>query len=185
MPACCPETITIGAATPWAYPCTWVDSSQVDFLCPGEHLLIDRDAKPGIKPQSGSSIATALAAGLGALLLHITQLVMPERYDHLRKNEVMKAALRKMLDSNKYIYVQQHFHLAFQEDVFWSWEALGREKLRDLVSSVVVGHRFHAVSVADTLLAGSQFCKPLGWEVNMLVSRRLHLLLYGNCSPYI
>lgn len=138
MPACCPETITIGAATSWAYPCPWVDSSQVDFLCPGEHVIVDRDAKPGTKPKSGSSIATALAAGLGALLLHITQLVMPERYDHLRKNEVMKATLRKMLGSNKYIYVEQHFRLTFKEDDFWSWEAEGKEKLRDLVSSLVV-----------------------------------------------
>ena len=147
MPASCPETIVIGAATGWAYPCTWVDSSQVDYLCPGEHILIDRHAKPGSTPKSGSSIATALAAGLGALLLHLTQLVMPDRYDHLRNHTVMRAALQKMAGPNKYIHVQQHFHFSFQEDVFWSWDASGQEKLRELVSGLVVCSSFLPVSL--------------------------------------
>ncbi|KAL2862237.1 peptidase S8/S53 domain-containing protein [Aspergillus lucknowensis] len=138
VPASCPETITIGAATSWASPCTWVDSDSVDYLFPGEHVLIDRHAKPGTQSKSGSSIATALAAGLAALLLHITQLAKPAYYPAIRSKEGIKAAFEKMAAKNKYVHVRSHFHLDFQENAFWQWEAQGREKLATLVSNLVV-----------------------------------------------
>ena len=80
-PGCMPTVISIGAATSTggfsaivqSLPAI-VQSRNVQFILPGEDVEIDEKKNTA----DGSSIATALAAGMAAMLLHCTDKVMPE-----------------------------------------------------------------------------------------------------------
>lgn len=58
--------------------------------------------------QSGSSLATALASGVAALLLYITQLAQPQRFEELKDPEKMRSAFVKLRDTNKYFRAQDY-----------------------------------------------------------------------------
>jgi hypothetical protein len=136
FPSAFDSTLTIGAATALGSPCTWVNTENVAFLLPGEHITIDRNAEESVKPESGSSIATALAAGLASLLLYIAQLVDAQLYPELRKPEKMKKAFERLGVKDKYVQVYEKFPLSFEE---WNWDSgEGLNKLTALVTSLVV-----------------------------------------------
>jgi hypothetical protein len=62
--------IRIGSCSSSDVPSAWVRDDQVDFLLPGENILVtDKDGTA--QPQEGSSFATAIAAGLGGLLVYL------------------------------------------------------------------------------------------------------------------
>lgn len=72
------KCIKIGAATGTGERCAWVPSDAsrlIDFLLPGENIAFStaNDKPPTF--ESGSSVATALASGLGALLLYCDRLI--------------------------------------------------------------------------------------------------------------
>jgi subtilisin family serine protease len=75
-PATNPMRFKIGAATAEGTAWRWTRASHVDFIFPGDNVVKDR---PGNVPLdkcsvvSGSSVATALAVGLAALVLHCVQ----------------------------------------------------------------------------------------------------------------
>jgi Subtilase family len=134
------ETLTVGAATSLGHPCTWVNKELVQ---PGEHIIIEANPTSPSKPESGSSMATALAAGLAALLLYITQLVKPEAYEQLRKPKEMKDRLMKVGGTEKYIPAKDLFRLEFKDDPNWRWNSrtkIGQEKMGYLVSKFTVSH---------------------------------------------
>ncbi|KAF6833666.1 hypothetical protein CPLU01_05387 [Colletotrichum plurivorum] len=74
------EVIKIGAAQPTGLPYEWVGSlANVDFIMPGVEVVQRHGFRsPGgvqkLAPESGSSVATALAAGLGALIMHCARI---------------------------------------------------------------------------------------------------------------
>jgi len=135
FPGAFDETMTIGAATSLGHPCTWVDKSQVDLLFPGEHIIVEQKPGPSSRAESGSSLATALAAGMVALLLHLTQLVKPDLYEQFRKD--MKAKLLKQVGSGQYFNVKELFRLDFNKNQDWEWNSSGKDKVNNLIGKFI------------------------------------------------
>ncbi len=92
------RVISIGAATATGGAWEWSGHGEVDFLLPGHELRI-----PGFEDQvanhekghSGSSLATALAAGLAALILHCAELCSHEKCEELIDIDKMLQAFRQ------------------------------------------------------------------------------------------
>ncbi|XXH00622.1 hypothetical protein Hte_006970 [Hypoxylon texense] len=88
----------------------WVgDQSLVDFISPGRQVAMERHDELGERkfmPLTGSSVATALASGLAAILLYCVQLAGTLRYlghpdefrfyELLKNHERMKGAFKKI-----------------------------------------------------------------------------------------
>lgn len=141
---------TIGAATAMGDVCTWVDRKKVDFLFPGEQIVVDQkssraaNASSGAgnpagptaaKAESGSSISTALAAGTVAMLLFLTQLVNSEFYKQLKQPTRMKTALKELCDG-EYFPAHKHFSLDFREPEL-NWEfGEGKKHVQNLVRAL-------------------------------------------------
>jgi hypothetical protein len=93
-PAANPKRFKIGAATAWGTAWHWTRASHVDFILPGDKVIKDR---PGNVPLekcslvSGSSVATALAAGLAAMVLYCVQFSAYHR--HATNQNIKFAAL--------------------------------------------------------------------------------------------
>ena len=68
IPAAFLEPIRIGAARADGSAWTQVGREQVQYYLPGHKVVLDGYQSAKGQPQSGSSLATALAAGLAALL---------------------------------------------------------------------------------------------------------------------
>lgn len=113
----------IGAATPNGNASTLVPKSQVDYLFPGENIVIDAVLTPSnqsLKAESGSSISTALASGTAAMLLLITQMINPTLYEKMKNPITMKKALGKLCSDHNPQYLDAtRFSLEFKE---WIWE---------------------------------------------------------------
>ncbi|EWC43894.1 hypothetical protein DRE_01246 [Drechslerella stenobrocha 248] len=86
--------ITIGAATETGEMCAWVHPSQAKFCCPGVDVPFKK-ANETPKQQSGSSVATALAAGLAGLLLFCDRLLYKEK-SILRSKRTMITAFENL-----------------------------------------------------------------------------------------
>jgi hypothetical protein len=104
-PGCLPSVFCIGAATATGRRWEWVSDDKVNFLFPGEKVLIESHRGPrgaaGAQqmqqiPPSGSSIATALAAGLAALILYCVEVVSHERRKGLRDFKHMNRAFKAL-----------------------------------------------------------------------------------------
>lgn len=67
----------IGAAEASGAALKWLgDQSLVDFIFPGHQVVMERHGSPKVKQYTaltGSSVATALASGLAALILYVVQ----------------------------------------------------------------------------------------------------------------
>jgi len=63
--------IRIGSCSSSDLPSIWVNEDQIDFLLPGEKILI-KDSDGTSEHQTGSSYATAVAVGLAGLLIYCT-----------------------------------------------------------------------------------------------------------------
>jgi hypothetical protein len=123
----------IGAAEASGAAYKWVgDQSAVDFIMPGHQVVLERHDDRNVTkftPLTGSSVATALASGLAAIVLYCVQLggvvradgnqkaetQELQRYEALKKHERMKDALQRIgLDKtseHKYILVWNRFGL--------------------------------------------------------------------------
>ncbi len=138
------ECMTIGAATARGDASTLVDKNRVQFLFPGEQIVVDsRDPEPTLtsyssKAENGSSIATALAAGTAALLLFVTQLVEPAFYQKLREPERMQQAFNTFCPrtNQKYFKAQDHFDKKFGSEPSWNWEIGGKQHVSILVNNL-------------------------------------------------
>ncbi|KAB5545922.1 hypothetical protein GE09DRAFT_1132964 [Coniochaeta sp. 2T2.1] len=123
----------IGAAEASGAAYKWVgDQSAVDFIMPGHQVVLERHDDRNVTkftPLTGSSVATALASGLAAIVLYCVQLggvvkadgnqkeeaTALQQYSALKDHERMKEALGRIgLDKtseHKYILVWNRFGL--------------------------------------------------------------------------
>jgi hypothetical protein len=116
--------IKIGASTGTGSKLSWVSERESDFLLPGEALHHGSDIHAGT---FGSSVSTAIAAGLAGVLLYCDRLIDlkepsaaqkynkndPERpLDKLRNTGSIRAAFKKLssgTELNKFPQVWDHF----------------------------------------------------------------------------
>ncbi|KAI1359384.1 hypothetical protein F5Y08DRAFT_332379 [Xylaria arbuscula] len=115
----------IGAAEASGAALKWLgDQTLVDFVFPGHQVVMEQHGDPRVKkytPLTGSSVATALASGLAAVILYTIQLaeVSQERsglrgaYQSLKNHDRMKEAFSQIgttkESENKYIMVWNRF----------------------------------------------------------------------------
>ena len=106
-PGCVPMIISIGAATSTGEVSAIVRSRNVQFIFPGEAVEIDGKKNTA----DGSSIATALAAGMAAMLLHCADKVMPEnvRKDYHTHAAILRAFRRMGGTPESAPRVKEHF----------------------------------------------------------------------------
>ncbi|KAK1757348.1 hypothetical protein QBC47DRAFT_399689 [Echria macrotheca] len=104
-----PETvIKIGAANPTGLPYDWAGSlERLDFIFPGVEVVQQHDNKPSgigkLKAETGSSVATALGAGLAALVMYCARIaylygrvgLTEADFERLRRRDVMVEAIAR------------------------------------------------------------------------------------------
>lgn len=96
FPAAFPSCIKIGSATDTGEPLAWVNPDKIDFLLPGKEVpLIDDDSKLR-STESGSSVATAAAAGLAGLLIFCGWLLKGNDNMDMKKDNMMRGAFKSM-----------------------------------------------------------------------------------------
>ncbi|RYP17551.1 hypothetical protein DL765_004440 [Monosporascus sp. GIB2] len=117
----------IGAAEASGTALKWIgDQSLVDFIFPGHQVVMERHDNPNVKNYTaltGSSVATALASALAAVILYCVQLGGTWRYagqpnelraykllkDHERMKEAFSQIGTTKESENKYITVWNRF----------------------------------------------------------------------------
>ncbi|KAF7898370.1 hypothetical protein EAF00_004816 [Botryotinia globosa] len=155
----------IGAAKPNGNVWDWVPNIRhLDFIIPGyevaESASLDDDSSQNFQPQTGSSVATALGAGLAALVICCVQLAsihtqMSRQKGHpdapssltlddlrnVKNHENMKAALGTIGTSpysdNKFIEVWRLFGQA-------TIDMVGKDKEQQLGVIVALAYKFRA-----------------------------------------
>jgi hypothetical protein len=79
-----------------------VQSHRVDFVFPGEDVIVERQTVSGeSEPRSGSSLGTTIAAGFAAMCLYCAELSRPVIRDTLRKHERMEGVFKRLNGSNQ------------------------------------------------------------------------------------
>jgi len=154
FPAACGGTkhlFKIGAAEASGAVWKWVgDPADVDFIFPGHNVVKDRPNDAPLekcKTLTGSSVATAIAAGLAALVLYCVQLgalhvqgqggnsVTMEDFRSIKGHERMKEAFlaigTSQASGNKYIEVWDVFGPAAKKA-----ERVGRDGRIEIVTEV-------------------------------------------------
>lgn len=153
------KCIRIGACTATGERCTWVHGEAIDFLLPGKDILVDGGGGDGAPPsyQSGSSFATALATGLGALLLYCNERVSPRSKEGLRELENMKNAFSRLSSDGKFPRVKNYFDLG-SENGSWGdmeWNDETSKKLARIMGDIRVSlpypNAFYMASRKDSV----------------------------------
>ena len=129
----------IGAATVSGKTWDWVGANDVDFIFPGTGLRVDtrNPQERSLKPISGSSLATALASGLAALILYCVGLNNPQELELVRTYTTMKQAfhtISKDGDKSKYIPVWDLFDKAKEEGPTKTSQCILQEVVSTLLS---------------------------------------------------
>lgn len=109
---------------------------MVDFTVPGKVIL---GHGPSAKPLQGSSVSTALAAGLAGLILFCVGLSAPKYFTVIHEREYMEKVLRRLSRSDAdpratLIRVRDHFAGFEQLD----WDYGGKKKLDDLATRLLL-----------------------------------------------
>jgi hypothetical protein len=103
----------IGAATTTGDGWKWVGEGQADFIFPGEQVPIERQHYPLLQESnavSGSSIATALAAGLAALILYVVEVDNHHNLNHMQSYDRMEVVFKELGEGSvPYIQVWELF----------------------------------------------------------------------------
>jgi hypothetical protein len=141
-PTCYPgkwnKCIRIGASTGTGEKCAWVHGEDIDFIFPGENVPFDRSNEMPPTYHSGSSVATAVAAGTASLLLYCNKLVAAtnggaKNVNDLKNLTAMTNAFETMsLATNNNCPRLSHFF--DKKFVNWTW-ALDRKKALDSLSA--------------------------------------------------
>ena len=114
------ECIKIGAATALGDKCTWVPDGHYDYLLPGKNIPFEWKRTDGFSTwyESGSSLSTALASGLGGLLLYCDRVVKGKESTDLRSKEAMGDLFQNLAvttKSQKYVRADDWFSKRFQK----------------------------------------------------------------------
>ena len=140
---CC---IKIGAATASGEKLPWVSGDKSEFLLPGENVQ-PAEADAWSHSQSGpfgSSIATALAAGLAGVLLYCNRLIGCEttastqdagEVEELRDTGNMRNAFKSMAPRDNFVEVRNSLEPLFKnpQDIVWNKKKAGSGKvMKDL-----------------------------------------------------
>lgn len=133
----------IGAANSSGNPEAWAEK-EARYVLPGASgSMAARSAKAGedqasTDAASSSSFATALGAGLAALILYcidLTEAVPPQNRKILTKYEVMRDIYDKMCSENKrYITAKKYFDPKFAN---MSWDEDSKKKLKGIVDIII------------------------------------------------
>ncbi|KAF2729240.1 hypothetical protein EJ04DRAFT_556217 [Polyplosphaeria fusca] len=103
----------VGAATRSGMQAEWVRG--VDYILPGERdqlIPFFGEQLSSHEPRTASSLATALASGLAALMLYCAMLDNKNNYEALRTQEKMNGAFKNLCKShpgNQYLHVSEVF----------------------------------------------------------------------------
>lgn len=112
----CREMLRIGAAVPSGDRWTWVNDKAVDFLFPGVELSPEPHRKSmsdkGLTPE-GSSVATAFAAGLAALVIFCVRLSSKEGLPNMKDPEKIRSLFKFLSGTGlaKYVNVRDLLQL--------------------------------------------------------------------------
>jgi hypothetical protein len=92
FPGQSPSCFKIGAATTWgtAHKSVGTSNNRIDYIFPGHHVRTTATAPDKTNFSNGSSVATALAAGLVALILRCVQFAVEYLKENGRKEEAHK-----------------------------------------------------------------------------------------------
>lgn len=110
--------IRIGAATNLGDKCTWVPE-EFDFLLPGKDIPFKWKRPDGILSwyESGSSLATAIGAGLCGLLLYCDRVVNERNPRYQSRSEIVKLFTRMAATSkNKFPRADIWFDEKYRQD---------------------------------------------------------------------
>lgn len=144
----------IGAATAYGKASHFTHSETVDYIFPGDHVIKERhDSVINTKgsPVSGSSVATALAAGLAALTLWIVQfsvqydpakpqkaeVMAEEKINLLRQHQQMNRVFDAMGVKDKYVEVWPVFESACK-DMKNKEMRIRKDIVRDIARKITV-----------------------------------------------
>jgi Subtilase family len=134
------KCIRIGASTGTGEKCAWVHGEDVDFIFPGENVPFDRSNEMPPTYHSGSSVATAIAAGTASLLLYCNKLVAlanggSKNSNDLKSMSAMTNAFETMsIASNNNCPRVGHFFDKRFSNLKW---VLDRNKSLDILASIM------------------------------------------------
>jgi hypothetical protein len=131
-PGICGHIFRIGAATEAENFWERVEGPEVDFLFPGENVMVeamDSISLPNSKSLSGSSLATALAAGLAAQILYCVKIIAPESLIRVGSYDGMNRVLHRLCrGGSRFPQVFTLFNIEFGD-----LPREGTRKLQDIV----------------------------------------------------
>ncbi|KAF8542811.1 hypothetical protein BDD12DRAFT_875748 [Trichophaea hybrida] len=120
--ACGSPMFRIGASKSTGAISPSVQSQRIDFVFPGEDVIVERQAISGdSKPRSGSSLGTAIAAGFAAMLLYCSELTNPTLRNALRKHERMEKVFKRLGGTNS-TYPKVNSPFACDPRALGSWK---------------------------------------------------------------
>lgn len=135
-PACLPSVFKIGGAKPSGNDRDWTEDSHFTF--PGEDLKVEIPSYIGSGQDSrasGSSLATALASGLAALILYCIDATDNDQLRERARSYIsMKKAFKKMTKADQPKYIRA-----------WEWlkpeladlnKVEGRKQLKEVMESL-------------------------------------------------
>jgi len=117
-----PACIQIGGATDTGEALSWVNAKKVNFLLPGKNVPFLNNEGRVVSYESGSSVATAAASGLAALLLVCSGLLSaqdksPDSPQYISRGHEHMSCVFKLLaskDQNKFLDVLDFFDRRFK-----------------------------------------------------------------------
>ena len=148
FPAACKDKVfCIGGAEDSGRTDSSVGEQPVHFTAPGKAAVGLMQNRPSRAAENnavsvmGSSVATALTAGLSALVLYCVGISKTKHFDIARQHQGMEMILQRLARSGSganmnstYIRAREHFEL---ETEHYDWELDGKDALKKLVKSLI------------------------------------------------
>jgi hypothetical protein len=148
FPAACKDKVfCIGGAEDSGRTDSSVGEQPVHFTAPGKAVVglmqhrPSRAAENNAVPVMGSSVATALTAGLSALVLYCVGISKIKHFESARQHQGMEMILQRLAHSGSgtnanstYIRVREHFASEFEH---CDWELNGKEALKEMVKFLI------------------------------------------------
>jgi hypothetical protein len=141
--------IKIGASAASGEKLPWVSGEQSEFLLPGENVQpAEADAWSHFQSGPfGSSIATALAAGLAGVLLYCDRLIGCQtktptptgdsQVEYLRDKNNMKTVFKSMVSRDNFVEVRNSFEVMWKDpqEIIWNRKKAGNEPIKQALQN--------------------------------------------------